>query len=337
MTVYFSPSSSASSYLGSKYWTIFLKTLTGKIVTLEVEPSDTIYNVKKKFQEKEGLFPGQQRFIFEGHELKNHFQLDEYNILPGSIIHLEKEKMFLFAKDLCGQTTILYFEPTDTVYKIKKQYEEKVGLPVSLQRFIWAGRQLDDDRNLGDYNIQIESLISVVSRLRGGGTIPLPFSDLEKEIQLDFAPSAPQWRIISPGLNLKGICKNSDCPAYNDTVYIVKGIGTFNLNRECRTANCPSCKSLAEDVKNLGFYHCFFSIEGEMEVTVQGDYGPDMSTKNISYLKRRAPSDKFLTFDEMGRGQWHYLTIATEAIPITTHNARITSGTQTQSYDCAIL
>ncbi len=65
-----------------------VKTLIGKTITLDVEPSDTIEKVKAKIQDKEGLHPNQQRLIFEGQQLENDKTVDDYNITMNSKIYL---------------------------------------------------------------------------------------------------------------------------------------------------------------------------------------------------------------------------------------------------------
>jgi len=150
---------------------IAIRTLTGKVIVVPAEYSDTIDELKVRIQDEEGIPPDQQKLIYVGQTLQEGWTLIDYNFRPGpDIIQLVlrlRGGWQIFVRTPDGKTITLDVESSDLLEAIKEKIQDKLGTPPEQQcLYLSNGELLENDRTLADYNLQNEAIFTLKLEIR---------------------------------------------------------------------------------------------------------------------------------------------------------------------------
>ncbi|KAJ5077459.1 polyubiquitin 14 [Anaeramoeba ignava] len=141
---------------------IFVKTLTGKTITIEINPTDTIEYLKERIYDKEVIAICDQRLIFAGKHLENEKTLKEYNIKRESTIHivlrLAPPNSSTYIKTSYGQSISVYnscphCNSGGTINNLKAKIEKQYSIPFENQKLFYNGNLLENNKKYSDYGM----------------------------------------------------------------------------------------------------------------------------------------------------------------------------------------
>ena len=148
---------------------IFVQVRSREIITLEAHSSDTIGNLKEKIKDKKGFPAEEQRLFFQGKtELKDDRTVSDYNIQNKSTVNLllqiDRLEVTILTKG--RRPVTLEVNATDSILELKREVQDKTGVPLKKQSLSFSGIELENERTISAYNIRNKSSINLVVKIK---------------------------------------------------------------------------------------------------------------------------------------------------------------------------
>jgi len=191
---------------------------------------------------------------------------------------------------------------------VGEKFKKDSGILNSEMGFIWQGDLLDQNKTLKELNIKNMATIDapIYHQIIGGG-LSINFTDLSKNIYEEhYLETVPDYRIVSKGINVYGICKVKKCEAYNkEVIYPLKEKKYFDLLKEREDLECPICGYLMIP-KTLGFFSCEYRIKGK--------YGHDNKIIPFDFKDKSSKKDSIRYFNPDKNGNAMLFELIVEVI-----------------------
>ena len=203
-----------------------------KNITIQVEQSDKIFDIKNKIKEKEGFKVEQQYLFLDEIQLENEKNISEYNITVESSLKLFiKRSLIVFVNLLSKQKILINFPNIDTIYNLKKEIKKREDFILENYSLIYKGKVLDDQKTLAHYNIYKDCTLELELRI----IIPITIKTLSgKNINLEISSSEYIYNVKKMVLKKEGL-KQDKHYLFFDKMKLEdnKTLSEYNIQKGC--------------------------------------------------------------------------------------------------------